>query len=119
MDNNDGGSLESGPDSRLEDCGHRQDAWLEEGLGAEGNPQSAQRCVSADQGESLQDHGDSIQLHQGNERERQVACGNPAGYYDGFRGYVIEVHDQSSPAHEASKTPPSPCMLAHPVLCKT
>ena len=29
--------------------------------------------------EELQDHGDSIQLHQGSERERQVAYGNPAG----------------------------------------
>ena len=29
MDSNDGSSLESGPSSRLEDCGHRQDAWLE------------------------------------------------------------------------------------------
>ena len=46
---------------------------------------------SANQEEELQDHGDSIQLHQVYERERQVACGNPAGYYDGFRGHVIEV----------------------------
>ena len=26
-----------------------------------------------------------------------------AGYYDGFRGLVIEVRDQSSPAHEAQE----------------
>ena len=60
-------------------------------------------CIFADQEEELQDHGDSIQVHQGNERERQVTCGNPAGHYDGFRSDVIEVHDQSSPAHEAQE----------------
>ena len=103
LDSNDGGSLESGPGSRLDDCGYRQEALLERGLGAEGHPQSAQRCISADQAEEVQDHGDSIQLHQGNERDGQVACGNPAGYYNGFRGHVIEVHDQSSPAHEAQE----------------
>ena len=102
-DSNDGGSLESGPGSWLGDSGHRQEALLEQGLGAEGHPQSAQRCISADQEEELQDHGDSIQLHQGSERERQVAYGNPAGYYDGFRGRVIEVRDQSSPAHKAQE----------------
>ena len=32
LDSNDGGSLESGPGSRLGDCGHRQEAWLEQGL---------------------------------------------------------------------------------------
>ena len=79
LDSNDGGSLESGPGSRLGDSGYRQQALLEQGLGAEGHPQSAQRCISADQGEALQeDHGDSIRLHQGNEREGQVACANPA-----------------------------------------
>ena len=88
LDSNDGGSLESGPGSWLGDSGYRQEALLERGLGAEGHPQSAQRCISADQEKELQDHGDSIQLHQGNERERQVACGNPASYYDGFRGRV-------------------------------
>ena len=98
LNSNDAGSLESGPGNRLEDCGFRQEALLEHGLGGEGHPQSAQRCIFADQGEVLQDHGDSIQIHQGNERERQVACGDPAGYYDGFRGHVIEVLDQSSPA---------------------
>ena len=103
LDSNDGGSLESGPGSRLGDSGYRQEALLEQGLGAEGHPQSAQRCISAGQEEELQDHGDSIQLHQGNERERQVACGNPAGYYDGFRGRVIEVRDQSSLAHKAQE----------------
>ena len=103
LDSNDGGSLESGPGSRLGDSGYRQEALLERGLGAEGHPQSAQRCISADQKEELQDHGDSIQSHQGNERERQVACGNPAVYDDGFWGHVIEVRDQSSPAHEAQE----------------
>ena len=103
LDSNDGGSLESGPGSRLGDSGHRQQALLEQGLGAEGHPQSAQRCISPVQREALQDHGDSIQLHQGNERKRQVACGNAAGYYDGFRGHVIEVRDQSSLAHEAQE----------------
>ena len=85
LDSNDGGSLESGPGSRLAGCGYRQEALLERGLGAEGHQQSAQRCISADQEEELQDHGDSIQ------------------YYDGFRGHVIEVHEQSSPGHEAQE----------------
>ena len=99
LDSNDGGSLESGPGCRLGDCGYRQEALLEHGLGAEGHPQSSQRCISPDQREALQDHGDSIQLHQGNEREGQVACGNAAVYYDGFRGLVTS----SSPAHEAQE----------------
>ena len=46
MGNNDRGSLESGPGSRLGDWGHRQEAWLEHGLGAEGHPQSVQRCMA-------------------------------------------------------------------------
>ena len=103
MDSHDGRSLESRLGRRLGDCGHRQEAWLARGLGGEGHPQSAQRCISADQGEALQDHGDGIQLHQGIERERQVACGNPSGYYDELWGHVSEVLDQSSPAHEAQE----------------
>ena len=103
LDSNDADSFESGPGSRLGDSGYRQEALLERCLGAEGHPQSSQRCISIDQKEELQDHGNSIQLHEGNERERQVAWGNPAGYYDGFRGHVIEVHDQSSPSHEAQE----------------
>ena len=50
MDSNDGGSLESGPGSRLGDCGHRQEAWL------------------ADQNEVLQDHGDYM-----SEKDKSLA----------------------------------------------
>ena len=32
-------------EARSEDCGYRQEALLEHGLGAEGHPQSAQRCI--------------------------------------------------------------------------
>ena len=103
MDGNDGGSLERGLGSGLGQCGHHREACLEHGLGAEGHLQSAQRCISADQEEVLQDHGDRIQSHQGNERKRKVACGSPATCCDGFWGYVVEVHDQWSPAHEAQE----------------
>ena len=41
LDSNDGGSLESGPGSRLDDCGYRQEALLERGLGA-----SVSQCLS-------------------------------------------------------------------------
>ena len=34
LDSNDGGSLENGPGSRLDDCGYDQEALLERGLGA-------------------------------------------------------------------------------------
>ena len=41
LDSNDGGSLESGPDSRLDDCGYRQKTLLERGLG-----ESVSQCLS-------------------------------------------------------------------------
>ena len=41
LDSNDGGSLESGPGSRLGDSGFRQEALLERGLGA-----SVSQCLS-------------------------------------------------------------------------
>ena len=82
---------ESGPGSRLGDSGHRQQALLEQGLGAEGHPQSAQRC-------SLLSKGTRSRRPQGNERKRQVACGNAAGYrrisgscYRGPRSVVMRT----------------------------
>ena len=92
MDDNDGGSLESGHGSGLGHCGHRREACLAHGFGAEGHPQSVQRCITV-----------SKYIKDMSEKDKSLAEIRRGTTTNVFSNCVVKVHDPSSPAHDAQE----------------
>ena len=103
LDSNDGGSLESGPGSWLGDSGYRQEALLERGLGAEAirKVRSGASLLTKRKSCKIMETASSY-IKKMSEKDKSLAEIRRGTTTD-FGGSVIEVRDQSSPAHKAQE----------------